>query len=120
MANNKDSESEENNQEPLSADAENEVISGSQETEVTYDENEVWNNSKKSLYLILGSILFLIGGFYYFNNSKIEEQSERSYRFLSASLDEEGAEERFLSFAKDYDDTLAGVALYRAAIIQYS
>ena len=120
MANNKDSESEENNQDPLSSGSENEVITGSQVTEVTYDENEVWNNSKKSLYLILGSILFIIGGFYYFNNSKIEKQSERSYRFLSASLDEEGAEERFLSFAKDYDDTLAGVALYRAAIIQYS
>ena len=30
-----------------------------------------------------------------------------------------GSEEKFLSFAEDYDDTLGGVAQYRAASIQY-
>ena len=44
---------------------------------------------------------------------------QRSYRFLSASIDSEGAESRFLSFAEDYDDTLGSVALYRAAVLQY-
>ena len=39
--------------------------------------------------------------------------------FFSASIDSEGAEERFLSFANDYDDNLAGVARFRAAVIQY-
>ncbi|MDG0965374.1 MAG: FKBP-type peptidyl-prolyl cis-trans isomerase, partial [Opitutales bacterium] len=57
--------------------------------------------------------------YHYWDNSERTHQSERSYRFLSASIDSEGAEERFLSFASDYDDTLAGVARYRAAVIQY-
>ena len=34
-------------------------------------------------------------------------------------MEPDAAEERFLAFAEDYDDTLGGVAKYRAAIIQY-
>ena len=55
----------------------------------------------------------------FYNNSKEEEAAERSLRFLNASLGEVGSEEKFLSFAEDYEDTLGGVAQYRAASIQY-
>ena len=55
----------------------------------------------------------------YLDDSQRNDKSERSYRFLSASINAEGAEERFLSFADEYDDTLAGVARFRAAVLQY-
>jgi FKBP-type peptidyl-prolyl cis-trans isomerase FklB len=69
--------------------------------------------------LLLGLIAISVAGFNFLDISENEKQSERSYRFLSASIDSEGAEDRFLSFATDYDDSLAGVARYRAAVIQY-
>ena len=119
MANNKDSESEENNDNPTSGNNVTEGLSAEEAAKVDYDEAEVWKKSQKPLYIILGTIFFIIGGYYYYDNSQISEQSERSYRFLSANIDSEGAEKRFLSFAKDYDDKLGGVAFYRAAIIQY-
>jgi FKBP-type peptidyl-prolyl cis-trans isomerase len=55
----------------------------------------------------------------WFNTKEQEEEAERSSRFIEASMEPDAAEERFLAFAEDYDDTLGGVAKYRAAIIQY-
>ena len=70
--------------------------------------------------MILGAILFGVTSILLLGSLlRGRQQSERSYRFLSASIDSDGAEDRFLSFASDYDDTLAGVARYRAAVIQY-
>ena len=112
MANNKDSESEENNDNPTSGNNVTEGLSAEEAAKVDYDEAEVWKKSQKPLYIILGTIFFIIGGYYYYDNSQISEQSERSYRFLSANINSEGAEKRFLSFAKDYDDKLGGVAFY--------
>jgi len=84
-----------------------------------YDEVEVWKKSKNTLFSVLGIIALGVAISSFYNNSKEEEAAERSLRFLNASLGEVGSEEKFLSFAEDYDDTLGGVAQYRAASIQY-
>jgi len=78
-----------------------------------------WQKSKNLLYAVLGLIALSVGIYTYTSNSERAEQSNRSYRFLSANINSEGAEKRFLSFADDYNDSLTGVALYRAAVIQY-
>jgi FKBP-type peptidyl-prolyl cis-trans isomerase FklB len=78
-----------------------------------------WQKSKNLLYSVLGLIALGVGIYTYNSNSERDEQSTRSYRFLSANIDSDGAEKRFLSFADDYNDALKGVALYRAAVIQY-
>ena len=87
--------------------------------ESVYDENDVWKRSRKFIYYIVGLIVIIVSANTYFSYQKNKDTSERSYRFLSASIDSEGAESRFLSFAEDYDDTLGSVALYRAAVLQY-
>jgi FKBP-type peptidyl-prolyl cis-trans isomerase FklB len=84
-----------------------------------YDEVEVWKKSKNTLFSVLGIIALGVAISSFYNNSKEEEAAERSLRFLNASLGEVGSEEKFLSFAEDYDDTLGGVAQYRAASTQY-
>ncbi len=119
MAINKDSETEKNNDASIPDDNEENGLSAEQAGDYTYSEAEAWKKSKNTLLLILGLIAISVAGFTFFNASKNEKQSERSYRFLSASIDSDGAEGRFLSFAEDYDDTLAGVARYRAAVLQY-
>ena len=119
MATNKESESEKNNDTTIPGENDQEGLSAEQAAEHSYSEADAWNKSKKSLFIILSAILFGVSFYYYWDRSERNTQSERSYRFLSASIDSEGAEDRFLSFASDYDDTLAGVARYRAAVIQY-
>ena len=73
-----------------------------------YDEVEVWKKSKNTLFSVLGIIALGVAISSFYNNSKEEEAAERSLRFLNASLGEVGSEEKFLSFAEDYDDTLGG------------
>ena len=119
MATNNESDSEKNNDASVPSDAEQEGLSAEQAGEHTYSEAEAWKKSKNTLLTLLGLIAIGVAGYTFLNKSNQEEQSARSYRFLSASTDSEGAEERFLSFAEDYDDTLGGVARYRAAVIQY-
>jgi FKBP-type peptidyl-prolyl cis-trans isomerase len=119
MATNNESDSEKNNDASVPSEAEQEGLSAEQAGEHTYSEAEAWKKSKNTLLMLLGLIAIGVAGYTFVNNSNSEEQSARSYRFLSASTDSEGAEERFLSFAEDYDDTLGGVARYRAAVIQY-
>ena len=84
-----------------------------------YDEMEAWKKSKNTLFSVLGVIALGVAISSFYNNSKRDEAAERSLRFLNASVGEVGSEEKFLSFAEDYDDTLGGVAQYRAASIQY-
>ena len=119
MSNNKEQEPEENNEN--SAPVEDEVagLSAEQASEGHYDEALAWQKSKNLLYAVLGLIALGVGIYTYNSNSERAEQSKRSYRFLSANINSEGAEKRFLSFADDYNDSLTGVALYRAAVIQY-
>ena len=119
MATNKDSDSEKNNDDSIPNENEADGLSAEQAGENTYSEAEAWKKSKNTLLLLLGLIAISVAGFTFLDISENEKQSERSYRFLSASIDSEGAEDRFLSFATDYDDSLAGVARYRAAVIQY-
>lgn len=119
MATNNESDSEKNNDASVPSEAEQEGLSAEQAGEHTYSEAEAWKKSKNTLLTLLGLIAIGVAGYTFLNKSNQEEQSARSYRFLSASTDSEGAEERFLSFAEDYDDTLGGVARYRAAVIQY-
>ena len=119
MATNKDSDSEKNNDDSIPNENEMDGLSAEQAGENTYSEAEAWKKSKNTLLLLLGLIAISVAGFTFLDISESEKQSERSYRFLSASIDSEGAEDRFLSFATDYDDSLAGVARYRAAVIQY-
>ena len=84
-----------------------------------YDEVEAWKKSKNALFSVLGIIALGVAISSFYHNSQKEEAAERSLRFLNASLGDVGSEEKFLSFAEDYDDTLGGVAQYRAASIQY-
>ena len=84
-----------------------------------YDETDVWNKNKTGLFALFGIIALAVAGYNFFLNRDEDQASERSSAFLRASLEEDGAEERFLSFAKDHDDKLGGVASYRAAVIQY-
>ena len=84
-----------------------------------YDEMEAWKKSKNTLFSVLGVIALGVAISSFYQNSQKDEAAERSLRFLNASVGEVGSEEKFLSFAEDYDDTLGGVAQYRAASIQY-
>ena len=119
MSNNKEQEPEENNENSAPVEGEMEGLSAEQASEGGYDEALAWQKSKNLLYSVLGLIALGVGIYTYNSNSERDEQSTRSYRFLSANIDSDGAEKRFLSFADDYDDALKGVALYRAAVIQY-
>ena len=84
-----------------------------------YDEMEAWKKSKNTLFSVLGVIALGVAISTFYQNSQKDEAAERSLRFLNASVGEVGSEEKFLSFAEDYEDTLGGVAQYRAASIQY-
>lgn len=119
MSNNKEQETEENNENSAPVEGELEGLSAGQASEGSYDEALVWQKSRNLLLSVLGIIALAVGIYSYKSNSERDEQSNRSYRFLSANIDSDGAEKRFLSFADDYDDALKGVALYRAAVIQY-
>ena len=118
MANNDQNEEPKQNEEPVE-----EQVDGLTAEEAAgvrpYDEVEVWKKSKNTLFSVLGIIALGVAISSFYNNSKEEEAAERSLRFLNASLGEVGSEEKFLSFAEDYEDTLGGVAQYRAASIQY-
>ena len=119
MANeDKKNRSEENDQ-PADAEPQTEDLSVEVEAGRPYDEGDAWNKSKNSLFGTLGLIALAVAGYTFFQNQSNEEDAERSRRFLEASSQTEGAEERFLSFADDYDDALGGVAKYRAATLQY-
>ena len=119
MSNNKEQEPEENNENSAPVEGEVAGLSAEQASEGRYDEALAWQKSKNLLYAVLGLIALGVGIYTYTSNSERAEQSTRSYRFLSANINSEGAEKRFLSFADDYNDSLTGVALYRAAVIQY-
>jgi len=119
MSNNKEQEPEENNENSAPVEGEVAGLSAEQASEGHYDEALAWQKSKNLLYAVLGLIALSVGIYTYTSNSERAEQSNRSYRFLSANINSEGAEKRFLSFADDYNDSLTGVALYRAAVIQY-
>ena len=118
MANNDPKEEPKHNEEPVE-----EQVDGLTAEEAAgarpYDEVEVWKKSKNTLFSVLGIIALTVAISSFYNNSKQDEAAERSLRFLNASLGEVGSEEKFLSFAEDYEDTLGGVAQYRAASIQY-
>ena len=119
MATHKESEPEKNNDASIPGETEQEGLTAEQAGEHSYSEADAWKKSKNSLLMLLGLIAIGVAVYTYLDDSERKKQSERSYRFLSASIDSDGAEDRFLSFAGDYDDTLAGVARYRAAVIQY-
>ena len=119
MANNKEQNPEEHNEDSIPDNEGAEGLSAQEAAESVYDENDVWKRSRKFIYYIVGLIVIIVSANTYFSYQKNKDTSERSYRFLSASIDSEGAESRFLSFAEDYDDTLGSVALYRAAVLQY-
>ncbi|SVE17525.1 uncharacterized protein METZ01_LOCUS470379, partial [marine metagenome] len=85
----------------------------------SYDGVEIWSKNKNFLFSAFGLIALAVAGFTFFKNKDREETSDRSSRFLVASNETERAEELFLSFALDYNDSLGGVASFRAAAIQY-
>ena len=111
MSNNKEQETEENNENSVPVEGELEGLSAEQASEGSYDEALVWQKSKNLLLSVLGIIALGVGIYSYKSNAERDEQSIRPYRFLSANIDSDGAEKRFLSFAGDYDDALKGVAL---------
>jgi FKBP-type peptidyl-prolyl cis-trans isomerase FklB len=118
MANNDEKEEPTQNEQPDQEPAEGLTAEQAAE-ERPYDEMEVWKKSKNTLFSVLGAIALAVAISSFYNNSQEEEAAERSLRFLNASVSEVGSEEKFLSFAEDYEDTLGGVAQYRAASLQY-
>ena len=119
MATNKAPDSEKDNDASLPTLPEQDGLTADQAAEHNYSEADAWDKSKYTLLTVLGFIVLGVVAYTWLDNSKRSEQSDRSYRFLSASIYSEGAEERFLSFADEYDDELSGVARFRAAVLQY-
>ena len=119
MANEDNKNENQENEAPAPEEQPLEGLTADQAAESPYDATEVWNKNKNSLYILLGAIAIGVAAVSWFNTKEQEEEAERSSRFIEASMEPDAAEERFLAFAEDYDDTLGGVAKYRAAIIQY-
>ena len=119
MANEENKNENQENEAPAPEEQPLEGLTADQAAESPYDATEVWNKNKNSLYILLGAIAIGVAAVSWFNTNEQEEEAERSSRFIEASMEPDAAEERFLAFAEDYDDTLGGVAKYRAAIIQY-
>ena len=119
MANEENKNENQENEAPAPEEQPLEGLTADQAAESPYDATEVWNKNKNSLYILLGAIAIGVAAVSWFNTKEQEEEAERSSRFIEASMEPDAAEERFLAFAEDYDDTLGGVAKYRAAIIQY-
>jgi FKBP-type peptidyl-prolyl cis-trans isomerase FklB len=94
-------------------------LTADEAAERSYSEADAWNKNKTGLFALFGIILLVVAGYMYFEGERETQISERSSSFLKASSEEDGSEDRFLSFAKDHPDKLGGVALYRAAVIQY-
>ena len=119
MANEESKNENPENQTPPEEEQPVEGLTADQAAESSYDPTEVWNKNKNSLFTLLGAIALGVAAVSWFNSQEREDEAERSSRFIEASMEPDAAEERFLAFAEDYDDTLGGVAKYRAAIIQY-
>ena len=119
MANEENKNENQENETPVQEEQPVEGLTADQAAENPYDATEVWNKNKNSLYLLLGAIAISVAGVSWYNDKKHEDEAERSSKFIEAGIEQNAAEERFLSFAAEYDDTLGGVAKYRAAIIQY-
>ena len=119
MANEENKNENQENEAPAPEEQPLEGLTADQAAESPYDATEVWNKNKNSLYILLVAIAIGVAAVSWFNTNEQEEEAERSSRFIEASMEPDAAEERFLAFAEDYDDTLGGVAKYRAAIIQY-
>ena len=119
MANEENKNENQENETPAQEEQPVEGLTADQAAENPYDANEVWDKNKNSLYLLLGAIAIGVAAVSWYNDKKHEDEAERSSKFIEAGMEQEAAEERFLSFSAEYDDTLGGVAKYRAAIIQY-
>lgn len=119
MANEENKNENQENEAPAPEEQPLDGLTADQAAESPYDATEVWNKNKNSLYILLGAIAIGVAAVSWFNSKEQEDDAERSSRFIEASMEPDAAEERFLAFADDYDDTLGGVAKYRAAIIQY-
>lgn len=119
MANEDKENPSEENELPKDAEQQPEGLSADDAAEYVYDEKEVWDRSWKKLFYAGSVVLLGVFGVSYYNQSEQEKETERSLRYLTASTETEGAEERFLSFSEDYNDKLGGVAQYQAAVIQY-
>ena len=119
MANEENKNENQENEAPAPEEQPLEGLTADQAADSPYDATEVWNKNKNSLYILLVAIAIGVAAISWFNTMEQEEEAERSSRFIEASMEPDAAEERFLAFAEDYDDTLGGVAKYRAAIIQY-
>ena len=119
MANEDKENPSEDNEVPKDAEQVPEGLSAEDAAEPAYNEKEAWDKSKNTLFTILGAIALGVAGVSFYNQSDQEGETERNLRYLTASSESEGAEERFLSFSEDYDDKLGGLAQYQAGVIQY-
>ena len=120
MANEDKENPSEDNEVPKDAEQVPEGLSAEDAAEPAYNEKEAWEKSKNALFTILGAIALGVAGVSFYNQSDQEGETERNLRYLTASSETEGAEERFLSFSEDYDDKLGGLAQYQAGVIQYT
>ncbi len=119
MATNDSKEEPEQNEQPENEQADG--LTAEQAAEASpYDEVEVWKKSKNTLFTVLGVIALTVAGVTFYQGQQQDEKAERSLRFMNASDAGASSVDQFLSFAEDYDDTLGGVAQYRAAALQYA
>ena len=109
MANEDKENSSKDNEVPKDSEQVPEGLSAEDAAEPAYDEKEAWDKSKNTLFTILGAIALGVAGVSFYNQSDQQEETERNLRYLTASSETEGAEERFLSFSQDYDDKLGGL-----------
>lgn len=119
MANEDKQNQPEENELPAENEQQPDGLSAEQAAEPVYDEKEAWDKSKNYRYMVLIAIVLGVSGVSFYNHSENRDKAERSLRYLTASSETEGAEERFLSFSEDYNDKLGGLAQYQAAVIQY-
>ena len=108
MANEENKNENQENESPAQEEQPIEGLTAEQVAESSYDATEVWNKNKNSLYSLLGVIAIGVAAVSWFNSKKYEDSAERTSRFIEAGSEAGAAEERFLSFAEDYDDTLGG------------
>ena len=106
MANEDKENPSEENKLPKDAEQQPEGLSADDAAEYVYDEKEVRDRSWKKLFYAGSVVLLGVFGVSYYNQSEQEKETERSLRYLTASTETEGAEERFLSFSEDYNDKL--------------
>ena len=96
MANEENKNENQENEVPAPEEQPLEGLTADQAAESPYDATEVWNKNKNSLFTLLGAIAIGVAAVSWFNSQELEDEAERSARFIEAGMEPDAAEERFL------------------------